>query len=332
MMNELSREDSLIEQIATGFALGTPGVVMGIGDDCSVVEMHGVAQLTTTDMLIEGIHFNLKEISPATLAYRTLQVNLSDIAAMGGVPEYFWLNVALPKHIEQDWLDEFITTITNIAIEEGIELLGGDTTASSNGLMISVTLQGAMSVSKVKYRHDAKPIDTICVTGTLGDSRAGFDCLSNPPEISEEDKQALIQAHQKPVAQLHQGEFFASQSSVHAMMDVSDGLMLDLERLCRQSDCGAHILLDRLPISTPLKNFCKATKSNPQEYAALGGEDYCLLVTVAAKDFDDLSKAYETNFKTPLLAIGTITSQNSIDFTLDGSPYTFKLKPFQHFG
>jgi len=318
-------EDQLLQLIADYFAKNYPEGLTGIGDDCAVIPISEKKfQLITTDCLIENTHFILDKISPEDLGYKSIAVNLSDIAAMGGTPKYALLSIALKNTLDEKWLNEFIQGIKSALKQYNVLLLGGDTVASEKEISINVTLIGEADSDKIKYRDTAQTDDIICVTGNLGDSYAGFQCLLqsiNNPE--------LINAHHHPSAHIEQGKFLSQFKEVHAMMDLSDGLQQDLEKLCKASNCGAEVHLEKLPTSQALKEFAKETA---EEIAAVGGEDYCLLLTIAKEAYPNIVKQYSNTFNKTLYPIGNTTiEKNSIQFFKDNKIQTLTVKPFVHF-
>lgn len=325
-------EEQIIARLISTFNADTPKNVLGIGDDCAVIPVsENLSQVITTDALIEDVHFIKNKISPFDLGFKSLAVNLSDIAAMGAKAKHVFLTLALPQNTDADWLKDFFDGFKSLLSVNNVTLLGGDTVRSPDRLMISVTALGEIQTSKIKYRHTAKAGDIICVTQPLGDSAAGLKCiLQNLP--SDTNTQTLITRHYRPNPQLSVGEFLASSTAVTAMMDLSDGLNADLKKLASATKAGAVIQLENLPLSNELKAVAKLNNWNASDIAAIGGEDYCLLVCVDAKEFSLLQEQYLLTFKKPLYPIGKLTeASQGLVFKLEGKNVHLSGKSFEHF-
>jgi thiamine-monophosphate kinase len=277
-------EFGLIDRINS--MVGLPGgrVIKGIGDDCAVIESSGdKATLLTTDMLVEGIHFRREFISPEKLGRKALAVNISDIAAMGGKPLCALLALAVPRQTEVEYINQIVSGIISMAGETGVEFAGGDLSQSPEQIIINLFLTGEVSRDKVVYRSGAGPKQTIFVTGHLGSSAAGLDILNRG--IKMEKYAQLVDAHISPRPHLLEGETISSSSSATSLIDISDGLLADLEHICRESNVGAVIRQAELPISDSCRQYCADFKLNPLDFALHGGEDYVLLGTVPEHSF-----------------------------------------------
>jgi len=298
-------EENLIEHLKESFLTSPP--LVGIGDDCAVIPYdQNNSWLITTDALAEGIHFLKEQISANDLGYKTIAVNVSDIAAMGGSPCYAFLSVAMPKNIDCQWVKEFIAGIKEGCQRWNISLLGGDTIGSKRDLFINLTMIGSAKSTHIKYRHQAKSDDIICVSGFLGYSAAGLHALqSNHAHTS--DIKSILSAHFRPNPQPLAAAWLASKQGINAMMDISDGLNCDLQRLLKSSHKGAVIEVTKLPLSKVLLNVAKDNALDPLQLALTGGEDYCLLMTISAARYAALSGEFAKLFATPLYAIGHIT-------------------------
>jgi thiamine-monophosphate kinase len=323
-------EFGLIRRYVPLFAQEIPQDVEGIGNDCAVIPFKDrKSLLVTTDLLVENTHFIKGQISAEDLGYKSLSVNISDIAAMGGKPLYAFLSVALPVETPLDWVDRYIDSFRTYANQCGILLLGGDTTRSSL-ITINVLLIGEIESALVKRRSQAIPGDIICCTGILGDSGAGLKILLEKfPQIGE--CKPLLDAHFRPKAQLEEGQWLAQQQGVHAMMDVSDGLASDICRIMEQSNCGAHITVESLPVSESLRKTAAQFDWDPLNMAVIGGEDYCLLLTVDPESFDSLQESYSRQFNRPLNPIGTILSESRLIYTFENQTFIPIGTGFDHF-
>ena len=291
-------EDVFIQSLQKQFAVDGPNV--GIGDDCAVIPAgRGVAWLVTADALVEGVHFLKDQISPNDLGYKTIAVNVSDIAAMGGVPKYAFLSIAFPKTVDCDWACRVVQGVKDACEKWNISLLGGDTVGSKRDIFINLTLIGSARRTCIKYRHQAKAGDVICVTGCLGDSGGGLKALQEG-SAKDGDASHLIHAHFHPEPHLEEGAWLASHREIHAMMDVSDGLDCDLKRLVRSSNCGASIETSRVPISDPLVKVSLKNQWDVLKLALTGGEDYCLLLTISGKGAASVKSFSREVWTTPI--------------------------------
>ena len=305
--------------------------VFGIGDDAGVIQKNDkISYLITTDSLVQNIHFLREKIDPLHLGFKSLAVSISDIAAMGGTPKYSFLNLSLPKDLDFKWIDSFSRGMKKIATTYNISLLGGDTTSSERDIFINMTVIGEIETKNVKYRSNAKPSDLLCVTDFLGDSRGGLQCLLNQMKTTKKWMQDLIQKHTLPQPMVKAGLFFSKEKGVHAMMDLSDGLHSDVQRLMEASSCGARIFIDKIPISLSFKKFSEKFKKNAKEEALIGGEDYSLLLSISKKAFQSIKAKYKKKFSFPLTPIGEVTKKG-LSYFYKKKSFTIEKKSFSHF-
>lgn len=271
---KLSRlgEFGLIDRIRRRTPLGR-GVRIGIGDDAAWVENRSGSSLVTADLLIEGVHFDLRWTSLFDLGYKSLAVNLSDIAAMGGVPAYVVLSLGIPAHFDSEQIDAFYRGIKALATRSGVALIGGDTNVA-RVLIVSVCVIGHAPRRPVR-RAGAKIGDDIYVTGTLGDSALGLKLLQRRSAVSKRQSVAqLLARHHRPAPRLAAGALLAEEGLATAMIDISDGLTQDLGHICQASGVGATIWSGSLPLSRMYRALAGADETR---YALSGGEDYELL-------------------------------------------------------
>lgn len=324
-------EFGLINRLATRFAISPPFGVEGIGDDCAVIPYRDhLSYLVTTDLLAEEIHFLKSKISPEDLGYKTLAVNLSDIAAMGGYPKYVFLSMALSKEMELNWLDRFFDGFHQLVREEHLFVLGGDTSASPSPFFVNLTVIGECPTQQIKRRSAAKPGDLICCTDYLGDSGAGLQVLLNNLPLTPFTC-PLVEQHQRPRPHLKEGQWLATQTGVHAMMDVSDGIDSDLQRMMEQSHCGAKINLEQIPLSPCLIKTAQEFGWNTLELAVTAGEDYCLLVTIDPSHYEQIASDFSKHFQLPLYCIGQITKEPGMVYDFHGHTRSFARHGFDHF-
>ncbi|MBR5104901.1 MAG: thiamine-phosphate kinase [Alistipes sp.] len=265
----------------------------GIGDDCAVLPMGDEALLFTSDMLNEGVHFLTDRSTAFQIGYKSLMVNISDVAAMGAIPVATLLSLALPEDKFGEWSKDFMKGYYEASKKYGVKLVGGDTTKSESGVCISVTAIGRAPKANIKRRSKAKTGDIVMVTGELGASAAG---LRNVLEGKLRTRNAKI--HLMPEAQVLEGEWLGKQEAVHAMCDVSDGVASDLQHIIDESKKSA--IISALPVA----------KGANWADAFGGGEDYKLLLTVDQSQADELAKRFERKFGTPLYNIGRIIKPN----------------------
>ena len=333
-MTKLSEtgEFGLISRISEYFTKNLKPGVTGIGDDCAIIPLNDTeALLVTTDMLIEDQHFIKHRIAPFELGYKSLAVNLSDIAAMGGTPEYAFLSMGIPKETDIKWLDEFFRGFKDLSDSSDTYLLGGDTTKSDSKLIINIAVIGKANLNKIKKRSTAKPGDIICVTDLVGDSGGGLKALLNNIP-SDEDIKYLIKRHHMPVPSLHEGKWLAELPGVHAMIDISDGIESDIHRIMESSNVGAEINLDKIPVSETLQRVSGNHKWNTYEIAVGGGEDYCLMLTVENHQFDYIKNNFSIHFGKPLYGVGKITGNSgTLTFKLKGKKFDLAKHGFDHF-
>lgn len=323
-------EFELIRRLVPIFNSNLPKGVEGIGNDCAVIPSNDhLSLLVTTDLLVENTHFIKYQISAPDLGYKSLSVNISDIAAMGGKPRYAFLSVGMPIETPLAWIDGFVEGFAQLAEENNILLLGGDSTRSEL-VTINVLIIGEIETSLIKRRSQAKPNDLICCTGYLGDSGGGLKILKDGLPQDKIAK-SLLEAHFRPYPQVEEGIWLSNQPGIHAMMDISDGIASDIHRIMEESHCGAHLEVEKLPLSENLKAASKQYHWEAEELALSGGEDYSLLFTVDPIHFEKLQSAFFNTFHRPLYKIGTILQGSELLYTLHNQVYHPKSSGFDHF-
>ena len=286
-------EFDFIADIREMFAKMPKNSFEGIGDDCAVLPIGDEALVFTSDMLNEGIHFLTDKSTAYQIGYKSLMVNISDVAAMGAKPVATLLSLALPEERFGEWSADFMKGYHAASKKYGVHLVGGDTTKSQSGVCVSVTAIGRAPQTNIKRRSAAKVGDIVMVTGELGASAVGLrDVLAGKLNT----RNAKI--HLQPEAQVYEGEWLGKQACVHAMCDISDGIASDLQNIVNASKTSA--VISNLP----------AAKRATWNDAFCGGEDYKLLLTVDANMADDLSKRFQRKFGTPLYIVGRIIRPN----------------------
>ncbi|MBI4495721.1 MAG: thiamine-phosphate kinase [Deltaproteobacteria bacterium] len=257
-------------------------VFRGIGDDAAVSSLSpGMDLVSTVDLLIEEVHFDLCWTSPRLLGRKSLSVNVSDLAAMGATPRFALTALALPAKRTGEFLDEFYGGLLEKAAAYQVVLIGGDTSASPERLFIAVTLLGEGKRKALIYRTGARPGDDLYVTGTLGDARLGLLRRQRGEELDSAEGRFLWERHADPIPRLEQGRLLAARGLARAMIDLSDGLYADLGHICRESGVGAVVWAELLPLSPALRALA-ASPEDSRLLALQGGEDYELLFAAPA--------------------------------------------------
>ncbi|MGM3175000.1 thiamine-phosphate kinase [Dickeya lacustris] len=301
-------------------------VELGIGDDCALLTLAEKQWLAvSTDTLVSGVHF-LPDIDPASLAYKSLAVNLSDLAAMGADPAFVSLALTLP-HVDTDWLAAYSDSLFEQLDYYGMQLIGGDTTRGP--LSLTLTIQGLVPAGRALRRSGARVGDWIYVTGTLGDSAAGLALLQADWAVTnDDDRRFLLQRHLRPQPRILYGQALRDLAS--AAIDLSDGLASDLRHILNASDCGARIHLDALPYSEALLRH--SSLAQRRQWALGGGEDYELCFTVPEVNRGALDVAIG-HLGAGYRCIGQITSASEgMIFCCDGQAVDIDVKGYDHFG
>ena len=301
-------ERPLIQRIRRSVARRAPGVSVGIGDDAAVLTLTpGQCLLATTDLLIEEVHFRRRSASPYEIGWKAMAVNLSDIAAMGGIPRYALIALALPPELSVEEFDELYRGMTALAELHEVELVGGDTCASPHGLVLNLTLLGEAKTPIL--RSGARPGDLLAVTGSLGLSAAGLALLEKSPQgLSSDDRKSALTTHLCPTPRTREGQWLQGRGVVHAMIDLSDGLATDAGHIATESKVGVTVRVDLLPIPPAVRRIAEATGQDPVALAVTGGEDYELLLTVTPDSLPELSRQLLNETGTPLTVIGEVTA------------------------
>jgi thiamine-monophosphate kinase len=322
-------EFALIRDYFTTPTFKRKDVIIGVGDDAAITQVpRGQLLATTTDTLLKGVHF-LPEATPEAIAHKAIAVNLSDLAAMGAEPAWINLSLSIPE-VDQDWLKAFSNKIDEMTTYFSIQLIGGDTVKGTTA--VTITAQGFVPPESVLTRSGAKPGDWLFVTGTLGDAAAGLACLQKKISISDATAQAyLINRHYFPTPRVLAGTTLRRIAT--ACIDVSDGLIQDLQHITECSNVGALLHLDKLPISEALGNSI-GDLQQALSYACNGGDDYELLFTIAEEHRVSMETAM-ANYHLPVTCIGQITgAQGKIDLRLNDQPFSFvslEDRGYQHF-
>lgn len=296
-------EFGLIEQLTKDFQIKNKSTQLGVGDDCAVLNYSADANLrtlVTTDVLLEGIHFDLTYTPLRHLGYKSAVVNFSDVYAMNGQPKQITVSLGVSKRFTVEHIAELYAGIRLACEEYGVDLVGGDTSASVTGLIISITCIGEAEEGKIVYRNGAKDTDLICVSGDLGAAYMGLQLLEREREAGAGQKdfqpdfsgrEYILERQLKPEARRDViAELKELGIQPTAMMDVSDGLSSELLHICKDSNVGCRIYEDRIPIDYQTAVMAEELNMNLVTAAMNGGEDYELLFTVPLTDHEKVQK------------------------------------------
>jgi len=299
------------------------GVVLGIGDDCALLQMPAGKQLAVSvDTLVADVHFPA-DAEPELIAERALRTNLSDLAAMGAEPLWFTLALTLPQ-ADEEWLRSFSRGLFRCAREFGIALVGGDTT--SGALSITIQVMGALASHHAMRRDGANVGDFILVTHSVGDGAAALASIQDRITLSDENRYYLHERFYRPTPRLKESQLIRELAS--SALDVSDGLVADLQHICDASDVGAIIDVDTLPLSPVVL----ALNNLPQayEWALSGGDDYELCFTVSPENMPDIAMLIAQG-KLQATVIGEIIAGQRVICEFDGEPFTLTQTGYTHF-
>lgn len=317
-MTDISKlgEFGLIRHLTDNIKIKNESTLKGVGDDCAVLHYPDSEVLVTTDMLMEGVHFDLTYIDLQHLGYKSAMVNISDIFAMNGTPRQLTVSIALSKRFKVEDMEEFYSGLRMACDKWGIDIVGGDTTSSYTGLAISITCIGEARKEDIVYRNGAKDTDLICVTGDLGAAYMGLQLLEREKSVyyqqvdearKKNDKHALEELKgfqpdfagkeyllQRQLQTEARGDIIARFRELNirptAMMDISDGLSSELMHICKQSNCGCRIYEKNIPIDYQTAVMAEELNMNVTTCALNGGEDYELLFTVPIGDHEKIQQ------------------------------------------
>ena len=323
-INEIG-EFGLIDILKQNTINNKDNIIKGIGDDTAVFSVeNNLLQLATTDMLVEGIHFNREFITAWQLGYKAIAVNFSDIAAMGGTPTNILISLAIPSDIDVDFMVQLYDGMKYLTKKFNANIIGGDTVASLQGLVINVTVLGTVPLPLVKYRSGAKNGDLVVVTGDLGSSAAGLEILLNKYE--QEQYEILVKKHLMPFPQLNYGEIIANYAN--SMNDISDGLASEANEISTASEVGIMLKENKMPVLKETKEVAKVFQKDVLDYVLFGGEDYQLVFTITPEKLTKLQG--ELN---DLTIVGEVCSSfNGVKLERnDGTIIDIKSKGYNHF-
>ena len=307
-------EFGLIKHLTDSIKLVHKSTVKGVGDDAAVLNFGSEQVLITTDFLIEGVHFDLSYMPLKHLGYKAVMVNLSDVYAMNGIATQITVSIALSSRFPLEAVEELYAGIHLACKNYNVDLVGGDTTSSTRGLLISITAIGKANEEDIVYRHGAKPTNLIVVTGDLGAAYLGLQVLEREKQVFEVNPNAqpelgnytyLVERQLKPEARKDIPKLLKALGvKPTAMIDISDGLSSEIIHICRQSNVGCNLYEDKFPLDPQVISTCEEFNLDSTTIALNGGEDYELLFTIALDDYDKIKG------NPNLTVIGHITEKN----------------------
>lgn len=326
-------EDDLVRRIRTAAAADRDGVLVGIGDDCAVLEpTPGARIVSTTDLLIEDVHFRRRYASPADIGWKALAVNISDIASMGARARWALVALACPASMTVGDVDAFYDGALTLAREHGVAVVGGDTSGSPGPWFVNVTLIG--EAVRVLLRSTARPGDVLAVTGTLGRAAAGLAVLERthaPAGLDADAYADVTAAHLRPRPRAAEGRWLGTQDGVTAMMDLSDGLATDVRRLAAESAVAATIAVEALPVAPVARRVAAAIDGDALAWATGGGEDYELLVACAPEAFGRIAEGLAAAAGASLTRVGTLERGDGVRFVDARGGAVDVARGFEHF-
>jgi thiamine-monophosphate kinase len=288
-------EFELINRLTQPFDIQQKSTVKGVGDDAAVLDIKDKNILVTTDLLVEGVHFDLSYMPLKHLGYKAVVVNVSDIYAMNGIATQITVSIAVSNRFPLEAVEELYAGIHLACKIYGVDLVGGDTTSSTKGLLISITAIGEAKAADIVYRNTTKPNDLLVVTGDLGAAYLGLQVLEREKRVFEVDPNSqpdlanytyLIEKQLKPEARKDMVQLLAAlEVKPTAMIDISDGLSSEILHLCTQSKVGCNVYEEKIPLDPQVISTCEEFDLNSTTIALSGGEDYELLFTVSQTDF-----------------------------------------------
>ncbi len=318
-------EFGLIEHLTKQFEIKSESTVKGVGDDAAVLDYKDKQTIVTTDLLLQGIHFDLVYTPLKHLGYKAVMVNLSDIYAMNATPKQITVSIGVSSKFKLPHLEELYAGIQLACERHNVDLIGGDTSSSLTGLTLSITALGEAEKEKVVYRSGAKPNDLICVSGDLGAAYMGLQVLEREKRVHEGNVAVqpdlsgydyILERQLKPEARKDVIDFLKEIGvKPTAMIDISDGLSSEILHICKQSGTGCRIYENKIPIDHSTSLMAEEINMNPTIAALNGGEDYELLFTISMEDYEKFSK--ETDLK--IHTIGHITEESKGKFLVTDS-------------
>lgn len=328
-------EFGLIDHLTQNNETRHASTILSVGDDAAVIDHFGKQTVITTDMLVEGIHFDLMYTPLKHLGYKSVIVNLSDIYAMNAIPTHITISIAFSNRFSLEAMDEFYEGVYAACEKYDVDLVGGDTTSSQKGFVISITAIGEVVPDKFVKRSTARKADLLCVSGFVGGAFLGLTILEREKRIFEEtgsqpdleDQAYIVGRLLKPEARKDIIDFFAANEiTPTSMIDVSDGLSSETLHICKQSNLGCIIYEDKIPIHEEARQFAYKLELDPTACALSGGEDYELLFTLAQSDYDKIV----LNEQISVIGYMTDAEEGTHILTRGGNKHTLVAQGWNH--
>jgi thiamine-monophosphate kinase len=329
-------EFGLIDHLTKNIELQNVSSILGVGDDAAVIDHFGKQTVVTTDLLVEGVHFDLMYTPLKHLGYKSVVVNLSDIYAMNAIPTQIVISIAISNRFSLEAIDEFYEGLYAACEKYGVDLVGGDTTSSQKGFIVSITAIGEVAPDKYVKRSTAQKGDLLCISGDLGAAYVGLLFLEREKKIFMESpgvqpdlegESYVIGRMLKPEARKDIVEFLAEKEIIPtSMIDVSDGLSSEILHICKQSDLGCVLYEEKIPVAKEMKDAAFKFEIDPTACALSGGEDYELLFTIPQSDYDKLV----LNEQISVIGYMTEAEQGAHIITKGGSKHILTAQGWNH--
>lgn len=315
-------EFGLIERIRRVLPT-SPAVVVGIGDDCAVLRIFDRLMVVSCDMSVDGVHFRFDRADPSQIGWKAAASALSDIAAMGATPMFALVTLCAPKDLDVTTVEALYHGISAVMTQSGAVVVGGDT-VKTDRLALDITVIGAVHGQRYLKRQGARPGDWLAVTGTVGLAAAGLHAQETGAIAPE-----LFAAHYRPTPRIAEGQWLSANESVHAAIDISDGLLQDAGHLAAASGLAVDILTNRLVVDIKIEDYCHIHGLEPYPFLLRGGEDYELALAIDKRDALAVQEEFGQRFRTPLHLIGQFTEDGE-GVRVNGTPINDG--GFQHYG
>jgi thiamine-monophosphate kinase len=323
-------EFGLIKHLTSQIELKNPSSKKGVGDDAAVIDNADLRTIVTTDMLVEGVHFDLTYVPLKHLGYKSIVVNLSDVYAMNAQPKQVTVSIALSSRFTLEAVEELYAGMYLACEKYGVDIVGGDTTSSLSGLVISITAIGTAKEENIVYRNGAKEGNLLCVTGDLGGAYMGLQILERERSVFKENpnlqpdlagKDYILERQLKPEARKDVIELLKSMEiQPTSMIDISDGLSSEILHLCTQSDVGVELYEEKIPMDPQMIETAREFNLDPTMCTLSGGEDYELLFTIDIKEYEKVKNLPD------LTVIGHITNKQKGQLMVSRSGTVHELK------
>ncbi|UCE17811.1 MAG: thiamine-phosphate kinase [Gemmatimonadota bacterium] len=330
-------EFGLIDRIKKKVRSTSEAIRLGIDDDAAAfVPKKGMVMLLTTDVFVEGIHFDSSYATPYQIGWKAMAANLSDIAAMGGIPRTAVVSLCLPDKTDVEWVEAMYEGMEKILYRFGGYIVGGDTSAALSEIVINIALTGEVEGKQMATRSGAKVGDVICVSGDLGSSVAGLKILREQRKTGEEIPEKwsyIMERHLLPLPRIHEARVLVEETNAHAMIDISDGLASEIHHICALSGTGARIYTGEIPLHSQTKLAAQEFGTPSHHYALYGGEDYELLFALPQKRAEEVIDIIEGETETKISTVGAIVEAHCGITLIDenGDQESLPFRGYNHF-